>query len=317
VQKEQPSRSRDDRIREREAVLFARYEASAQERAVELPASAVSLRVLSAGRGPDLVLLHDVNLCAASWAPLLPFLSGYRVHLVDLPGHGLSDPTAYRPGTVREQTLRLIDGLLDALDVPAAPVIGHSLGAMYALWHAAARPGRITAIAAIGSPSGALPGVRVRMPLSLLTVPVLGTAVLRSSAPRPLYRWLLSMGLGADAEAAVSPELLDVLRLSSARPGNGRTVAWLVRALNGPRRPRDETVMSEAELQAVGAPVLFCWGSEDAYQSPDQATASVKAMPSAELRTVPGGHGCWLGDPALCAGLAVEHLVASGCPPAA
>ena len=70
---------------------------------------------------------------------------------------------------------------------------------MLALWHAAARPGRIASLVIIGEPAVALPGASVRMPLSLLTVPVLGEAVLRSPAPRPVYRRLLGQGLSPAA----------------------------------------------------------------------------------------------------------------------
>jgi pimeloyl-ACP methyl ester carboxylesterase len=112
-----------------------------------------------------------------------------------------------------------MDALLDALGLDAAPVVGHSLGGMFALWYAAARPGRIASLVAIGEPAGALPGVRVRMPLSLLTVPVLGEAVLRSPSPRPAYRRLLGQGLSLAAAAAAPDELVDVLRLAGRRPG--------------------------------------------------------------------------------------------------
>src|ERR1700724_2051355 len=69
-------------------------------------------------------------------------LAGYRALLVELPGRGLSGPVAYRPGAVRDHTVRLLDDLFEALELSAAPVVGHSLGGMFALWYAAARPGR-------------------------------------------------------------------------------------------------------------------------------------------------------------------------------
>ena len=77
----------------------------------------------------------------------------------------------------------MIDDIFDALGLDDAPVVGHSLGGMLALWHAAAGTDRISRLVAIGEPAVALPGVRVRMPLSLLTVPGLGVAVLRSPSP--------------------------------------------------------------------------------------------------------------------------------------
>ena len=75
------------------------------------------------------------------------------------------------------------------------------------------------------------------MPLSLLTVPGLGEAVLRTPAPRPVFRRLMSQGLSPAAAAAMPDELLDVLRLAARRPGNARTVASLMHAIDGFRRP--------------------------------------------------------------------------------
>ena len=39
---------------------------------------------------------------------------------------------------MRDHTLRLMDDLFEALDLTTAPVVGHSLGGMFALWYAAA-----------------------------------------------------------------------------------------------------------------------------------------------------------------------------------
>ena len=80
------------RIRQAEARLFARSGLQPEESFVDLGSAQVRLRVLSVGAGPPLVMLHGVTLAAAVWAPLLADLAGYRAHLVELPGHGLSGP---------------------------------------------------------------------------------------------------------------------------------------------------------------------------------------------------------------------------------
>lgn len=55
----------------------------------------MSLAVQRMGSGPDLVLIHGWGLHSGVWAPLLPILSRhYCLHLVDLPGHGNSSPSA-------------------------------------------------------------------------------------------------------------------------------------------------------------------------------------------------------------------------------
>jgi pimeloyl-ACP methyl ester carboxylesterase len=165
-----------------------------EESFLDLASPKVRLRVLSVGAGTPLLMLHGVTLADAAWANWLTEFAGYRTLLIELPGHGLSGPVAYRPGAVRDHTLGLMDAIFDALGLATAPVVGHSLGGMFALWYAAARPGRIASLAAIGDPAVALPGAEVRMPLSLLTVPVLNEAMLRAPAPRRVYRGCSSRG---------------------------------------------------------------------------------------------------------------------------
>jgi pimeloyl-ACP methyl ester carboxylesterase len=306
----------ESNFRQAETRLFARGGLPPEESFLDLGTTQVRLRVLSVGTGPSLVLLHGVSLAAAVWAPLLAGLAGYRAHLVELPGHGLSGPAAYRPGEVREHTLDLVDDLFDALGLAAAPVVGHSLGGMFALWHASARPGRIASLVAIGDPGVALPGAVVKMPLSLMTVPGLGQAVLRAPTPRRVYRQLLARGLSPAAAAAAPDELLDVLRLGARRPGNARTVAALMHAIDGFRHPRAESVMTDAELGQITAPTLFCWGTNDPFLSPAQARPAIERIPGAVLHEVPGGHAPWLEDPAGCARLITGHLMATGYVPA-
>lgn len=306
----------NDRIRDAERRLFARYELEPEESFADLPSAEVRLRVLSVGAGPDLILLHGVSLAGAAWGPWLPELSGYRAHLVELPGHGLSGPVAYRVGAVRDHTLALIDDLFEALGLASAPVVGHSLGGMFALWHAAARPGRIASLVVIGDPAVALPGVTVRMPLCLMTVSIIGPLLMRIPTPRPLFRVLLGQGLSPAAAAVAPDDLLDVLRFAGRRTSNASTVASLMHALNRFRRSRPESTMGDEELCRVSAPTMFCWGTDDPFLSPDQARLSVPKIPAAVLREVPGGHGPWFEDPAGCAKLVIEHLTATGFGPA-
>jgi pimeloyl-ACP methyl ester carboxylesterase len=306
----------DARIRDAEARLFARSGVRPEESYLDLSSARVRLRLLSVGSGPSVVLLHGVALAAAVFAPWLEDLRGYRLLMVDLPGHGLSGPVTYRRGAVRDHSLRLIDDLLDALGLATAPVLGHSLGGMFALWYAAARPDRIASLVTVADPAVALPGATVRMPLSMLTVPLLGRAVLRTPSPRPVYRKLLADGLSPAAAAAAPEELVDVLRLAARRLGNASTVASLMHAIDGFRRPRPESVMDDAELARVTAPTMFCWGTDDPFLSPAKGRPSVAKIPGAVLHEVPGGHGPWLDDPAICAKLVTAHLTASGFAPA-
>ena len=286
----------EERIHKAEADLFHTVGAEVDESFLDLATTGSRVRLLSHGSGPPLVLLHVVSLSAAAWAPLFNALSGWRLLAVDLPGHGLSDPAVYRRGHVRQHARELIDDILDALELDPAPVVGHSLGGMLALWYAAADAERISRLVVIGEPAVALPGVRVRMPLSLLTVRGLGVAVLRSPSPRPVYRRLLAQGLGRAEVAAAPASLIEALRLSARRPENARTVTSLMNAIDHFRRPRIESVLTTPDLAAIATPTMFIWGTDAPYLCAERARPSIDQIPTARLREVPGGHGPWLVD---------------------
>lgn len=103
----------------------------------------MALHVERAGDGPDLVLLHGWGLHGGVWHGLARELApGFRLHLVDLPGHGHSRALPFGP----------LDAVADAVAavVPAgAAVCGWSLGGLVALHAAATRPARMPALAMV------------------------------------------------------------------------------------------------------------------------------------------------------------------------
>lgn len=298
----------EQRIRAAEADLFASVGAEVDESFLELATTGLRVRLLTCGSGPALVLLHGVSLSAAAWAPIFSALSGWRLLAVDLPGHGLSDPVIYRRGRVRQHAGELIDDIFDALELDRAPLVGHSLGGMLGLWHAAAGADRISRLVAIGEPAVALAGVRVRMPLSLLTVPGVGVAVLRAPGPRSVYRRLLAQGLGLAEVSAAPDSLIEALRLSARRPENARTVTSLMHAIDHFRRPRAESVLTGPELAVITTPTMFIWGTHAPYLSAARARPSIDQIPTAVLHEVHGGHGPWLVETDRCAELIQTHL---------
>ncbi len=305
---------KDGAIRIAESELFNYYRLEMEESYLEL--TGVRLRMLSTGVGPPLLLFHGVSLCAAAWAPLIPALPGYRLHLVELPGHGLSDPAIYTPEAVRQPVIGLVGEILDALELRAAAIVGHSLGGMFALWYASERPERIASLVVVGDPAVALPGATVRMPLSAMTVPFLGPLFLRFPIPRRLYRYLLAQGLSHTAAVVAPRPMLDVLRLSMRRRGNAATVASLMHAIDHFRRPRTSSVMNDIELGRITAPTIFIWGKDDPFLSPDNARPAIAEVPSATLHEVAGGHAPWFEDPVRCGSLIGRHLTDTGFPPA-
>src|SRR4051794_24265134 len=263
----------EDRIRRAEAQHFAALDISVRESSLPLR-SGVRLRVLEHGSGPPVLLLHGVTMSAAAWASLMAALPDRRLLALDLPGHGLSGGVAYRRGAVRAQLAGMLVDALDQLELGRVPVVGHSLGAMIALWHLADGGGRVASLIAFGDPAVALPGARARMPLSLLGTPGAGLALLRSPSPRWAYRALLVRGLGAAETRVAGTPLIDALRLAARRPDNARTVASLMRTLTRGSHPPPENVLTHQELAAITAPVTLLRGTEDPPLSPRDSRPS-------------------------------------------
>lgn len=93
------------------------------------------------GEGLDLIFLHGVAANRAFWFPTaLEFAKRCKVTLFDLRGHGYSERT---PGGYASADMgRDLLGLMDALGIASARVVGHSYGGGAALEAAALSPER-------------------------------------------------------------------------------------------------------------------------------------------------------------------------------
>jgi len=104
------------------------------------------LHVESVGAGPPLVLLHGWAMHSGMWGSVVADLAPrFRVHAVDLPGHGHSAAAA--PWTL-DAAVDEVAAAFAGLDEPLA-VVGWSLGGMVALRWALASPGRIGRLALV------------------------------------------------------------------------------------------------------------------------------------------------------------------------
>ncbi|HEX3632623.1 MAG TPA: pimeloyl-ACP methyl ester esterase BioH [Casimicrobiaceae bacterium] len=97
----------------------------------------MTLHVESTGNGPPLVVLHGWAMHSGLWMPALPKLaSRFRVHLVDLPGHGHSPPLART--TLAGMAFAVAEYFASLPEAPT--VLGWSLGGAVALQWALDRP---------------------------------------------------------------------------------------------------------------------------------------------------------------------------------
>src|SRR3712207_3487151 len=102
------------------------------------------------GEGEPIVLVHGVGMNKDVWAPQLEaFAATHRVVAYDMLGHGGSRLPPAEPtlGDYADQ----LRGLLDALGIRRANVVGHSMGSLAALAFATAFPDRVLRLAALNA----------------------------------------------------------------------------------------------------------------------------------------------------------------------
>ena len=107
----------------------------------ELRIRGLRLHVRETGEGPPLLLLNGIGAHVGMWRPLEQTLPDVRVISYDAPGTGRS-ATPLLPLTL-PALARLAEGVLDALEIEEADVLGYSFGGIVAQHLAHRAPGRV------------------------------------------------------------------------------------------------------------------------------------------------------------------------------
>jgi pimeloyl-ACP methyl ester carboxylesterase len=123
-------------------------------RHVSVPANGIRVHAVEAGEGPVVLMVHGFPESWYSWRHQLPALAeaGYRAIAIDVRGYGRSSKPvavdAYR------MVCHVADnvGVLDALGVERAVIVGHDWGAPIAWNSALLRPDRFRAVAGLSVP---------------------------------------------------------------------------------------------------------------------------------------------------------------------
>jgi pimeloyl-ACP methyl ester carboxylesterase len=248
--------------------------------------------------GPPVVLIHGTGSPGAFFLPLVAQLAKLNLYVVDRPGFGLSDPVP-ATGDPQQGAVGWVGRLLDALELPAAILVGHSMGALWSLRFALAYPERVTGLAMMGTPT--LPGTRAPLPFRMMGTPGIRSVLARQRETPKSFRAFAKMVGEADTVAG-HPDLVDLMVAVGNDPIARQALhdeisavisPWALVSRTGFRR----TVMvTEAELGGLAIPSLLVWGVGDPLAGSDVAERLHELMPDCELCVVQGGHAPWLGQ---------------------
>jgi 3-oxoadipate enol-lactonase/4-carboxymuconolactone decarboxylase len=215
---------------------------------------------------PVVVFSNSLGTSLAMWDPLVPHLRGrYRVLRYDTRGHGASQVRDER-AEVEDLAEDLI-GLLDALDIPRAHVVGLSLGGMTGQAAASRHPDRVISLTLMATaafmPSEASWNERAE------TVRAKGTAAIVEAT---MGRWF-TPGFPDTAPDAVAPVREQFVDTDAA----GYAVCC-----NAIGRMDLRPV-----LNRIIAPTLVIAGRDDPATPPAMAEEICAGIPQAELVVLP------------------------------
>lgn len=224
----------------------------------------MTVAIESSGRGPDLVLLHGWGFDRRVWDAVAgPLAKRFRVHAIDLPGHGDS------PGPVAGDLDSLARAVLDDLP-PQVALAGWSLGGLVAMRVAALAPSRIRAVAFVGATPRFTNGDGWHAGLAAGSLDALSSRW----AGDPAGAWREFRHL----VAAGSPSPRELLRTLPAAP---RRASELAPGL---------TILARADLRghlaSLTMPALVIHGERDALVPVGAARFLAEALPRARLTTM-------------------------------
>jgi len=250
-----------------------------------------------AGDGEPLLLIQGMSGTHLAWGR--PFGSllerSFDCVAFDNRGIGLSSPVE-EPFTIAEMAGDAL-GLLDALEIERAHVLGISMGGMIAQELALAHPGRVRSLA-IGCSYCGGPGSQLMDPADFQVL----AAALASGDRERVYRamWELNLSPGFRTDESRYAEFHE---MAAALPVAKRTVELQLQAIIA----HD----TSARLPGLEPPTLVLHGTEDRILGVANGRQIASLVPGSRLEILERtGHLFWWEHPERAAGLIRQHALA-------
>jgi 3-oxoadipate enol-lactonase len=215
--------------------------------------------------GPPVVLLHALGLDWRMWEPVMARVAGgRRVFAYDLRRHG-SSAGSDGPFTMAEAAGDLV-GVLDALELDRAHVVGLSFGGGIAQTAAVAHPERFLSLALLATTDFPFPAFEDRARAA-------EADGMEAQVVPSLTRWFTPAALAVDGWG---------VRYARERVRRGDAAGWAAswRAFEG--------LDVQGRLGGFPAPTVVLAGELDASTMPEMMAAIAARIPTARYEELPG-----------------------------
>jgi 2-hydroxy-6-oxonona-2,4-dienedioate hydrolase len=228
------------------------------------------------GRGDEtVVMLHGSGPGASGWAnfnrniePLVA--AGYRVILMDCPGWSKSDPIVCT-GSRSELNARALKGLMDAIGLEKAHLVGNSMGGHSAVAFALANPTRVGKLILMGGGTGGAS--------SFVPMPTEGIKLIGALYRQPTIENLKRMMSVFVYDTSSLTEALFQARLDNMLTRRDHLENFVKSAEANPKQFPDVG----HRLGEIAAQTLVIWGRDDRFVPLDVGLRLVAGLQNAEL----------------------------------
>ena len=228
------------------------------------------------GTGADtVVMLHGSGPGASGWAnfhrnvePVVA--AGYRVLLIDCPGWSRSDSVVCT-GSRSDLNARITKGVLDALGIGRAHLIGNSMGGHSAVAFALAFPERVGRLVLMGGGTGG--------PSQFMPMPTEGIKLIQALYRDPTIENLKRMMAAFVFDTSSLTEDLYQARLENMLARRDHLENFVKSIAANPRQFPDYG----HRLGEVRARTLVIWGRDDRFVPFDIGLRLVWGLPDADL----------------------------------
>lgn len=225
------------------------------------------------GSGKPLILVHGFAGSTYTWRKLIPLLSrDFTVYAVDLLGFGLSDKPSDGDYDLKTQG-ELVLKFMDALRIPAAVLVGHSMGGVVVAYAGQQQPSRTDAIILI-SPGfygkGAPAFLRyLFFPLNRIMARQFYTKRVREQS---LTRYFYNKSL-------LNEEIINAYVLPAKTPGAIEALEHMMATVT--------TQTYEESIKYITRPTLIIWGEKDQANLPADGERLQREIKNSALVYIP------------------------------